>query len=475
MMFGKPLQTPAATGTSGGKNLFSTPTPANKTGGGGGNGFFGSTPSAPTNATNTTSGLFANAGNTGGAKSDNNNNNNNNNNITTTTTTTTITPATTNTATNNINNNTNISLTGNTANTAKRAQGNNYNEIVKPREVLQHLFNFQSSDVAQNKEIINNLFRGQNSYLMDRIVKLKERITLSQQSVMQHMFYRIALADPTGVTAFPNECHSEYRAWFFNFLRPNLYQNVPGAKTSNHPEFYQNIRPNLWNEAQSVEKIEGVPVLPDPIQGLEQLRDYIRLRSGSITRFDARLVNASGGANNGLGGSRGGANRKKNGIFNKSSHRINVANLLENVKILLNTLATLKTSCNKFTDRSNNIRNRHWKLRHRLVKVIGLVKMLHNWAGPTTNEDIILRERLNHLANRIVEPGSFRAKLQDLEMELKITHNVGSKKRAPVLNNMDMARLYEFLEKQHSGLAELTNVLKKDARDIGIIVNSMNQ
>ena len=67
--FGKPLQTPAATGTSGGKNLFSTPTPANKTGGGGGggNGLFGSTPSAPTNATNTTSGLFANAGNTGGA------------------------------------------------------------------------------------------------------------------------------------------------------------------------------------------------------------------------------------------------------------------------------------------------------------------------------------------------------------------------------------------------------------------------
>ena len=197
-----------------------------------------------------------------------------------------------------------------------------------------------------------------------------------------------------------------------------MYRNVPGAKTSNHPEFYQNIRPNLWNEAQSVEKIEGVPVLPDPIQGLEQLRDYIRLRSGSITRFDARLANASGGANNGLGGSRGGANRKKNGIFNINSHRINVANLLENVKILLNTLATLKTSCNKFTDRSNNIRNRHWKLRHRLVKVIGLVKMLHNWSGPTTNEDIILRERLNHLANRIVEPGSFRAKLQDLEMEL---------------------------------------------------------
>ena len=170
-----------------------------------------------------------------------------------------------------------------------------------------------------------------------------------------------------------------------------------------------------------------------------------------------------------------GANRKKNGIFNINSHRINVANLLENVKILLNTLATLKTSCNKFTDRSNNIRNRHWKLRHRLVKVIGLVKMLHNWSGPTTNEDIILRERLNHLANRIVEPGSFRAKLRDLEMELKITHNVASKKRAPVLNNMDMARLCEFLEKQHSGLAELTNVLKKDARDIGIIVNSMNQ
>ena len=76
-MFGKPLQTPAATGTSGGKNLFSTPTPANKTGGGGGNGFFGSTPSVPTNATNTTSGLFANAGNTGGAKSDNNNKTNN--------------------------------------------------------------------------------------------------------------------------------------------------------------------------------------------------------------------------------------------------------------------------------------------------------------------------------------------------------------------------------------------------------------
>ena len=45
----------------------------------------------------------------------------------------------------------------------------------------------------------------------------------------------------------------------------------------------------------------------------------------------------------------------------------------------------------------------------------------------------------------------------------------------PIEKVKEIISRHEFLEKQHSGLAELTNVLKKDARDIGIIVNSMNQ
>ena len=180
---------------------------------------------------------------------------------------------------------------------------------------------------------------------------------------------------------------------------------------------------------------------------------------GSDQKFDARLKSIGVSGIN----------------VNTSFHRINVASLHQSVDTLLSTLATLKTKFKEFTSKSTKIRNKHRELRHRLVKIIGLVKMLHYWGGPTTKEDLFLRERLNRLANRIVEPGSFREELQELEMELKITHSVANKTRAPDLNNMDVARLYEFLEKQHLGLAELTKVLKKDARDIGIIVNSINR
>ena len=55
-------------------------------------------------------------------------------------------------------------------------------------------------------------------------------------------------------------------------------------------------------------------------------------------------------------------------------------------------------------------------------------------------------------------------------MELKITHSATSKQRAPALNNMDMARLYEFLTTLWIG--RIDNVLKEDARDIGIVITA---
>ena len=350
-------------------------------------------------------------------------------------------------AANNNNKNAINSVEGNIENTPRRAQGNNYTEIVNPNDMEKHLF--EEKQVIELRQYNGNYRTG---ILLDRIMKLKSRINLSQDSVMEHMFYRIALTD--------SRMDIYYRKRFFEkFEDEKLCENIPGAKTSKYPKFFKNLHPRLFNEARSVDKIEGMPVLPDPIQGLEQLRDYIRLRMGSDQKFDARLKSIGVSGIN----------------VNTSFHRINVASLHQSVDTLLSTLATLKTKFKEFTSKSTKIRNKHRELRHRLVKIIGLVKMLHYWGGPTTKEDLFLRERLNRLANRIVEPGSFREELQELEMELKITHSVANKTRAPDLNNMDVARLYEFLEKQHLGLAELTKVLKKDARDIGIIVNSINR
>eukprot|EP00944_MAST-04C_sp_MAST-4C-sp1_P005081 g5081.t1 len=357
------------------------------------------------------------------------------------------------------------------------AKGNNYIRTFDPREIQQlFLPNFYAQRHGHNMQEENRLMTlGSNGHLIERIRLLKEKISLAHGNAMQHMFYRAALADSSG--SIINECHPQYRQWFFRMITEQP-QTIPGPKTSNYPQFFRAIRPNYWREAGSIENIEGIPVLPDPIQGLEQLRDYIRIRTGSLIKVDTRL-NRKSGAPGGLGnvaagnsGSLGALSNTVPGSTNMSA-RINVLHLQENVKTLSGVLDSLKSDCMAYVERSNNIRKRHWKLRHRLVKIIGLVKMRQNWNGPTTNGDITFREKLNDLTNRLVQPNSFRAQLQDLEMELKITHSATSKQRAPALNNMDMARLYEFLEKQHSGLAELTNVLKKDARDIGIIINSL--
>jgi hypothetical protein len=454
---------------SGGGLFGSTPAPTstNKTGTGGTGVSFGATNSSATTTKTGGGGLFGGTGATANTASSSNNNNNNNTALTFGKTATANSLKTNNNSNNDAQK---TSQTSSMANAVTRSKGNNYVKSVHPREVQQlFLPNFYAQRHSHNMLEENRLMTlGSNGHLIERIRLLKEKISLAHGNAMQHMFYRAALADSTG--AVINECHPQYRQWYFRLITEQP-QMTPGPRTSNHPEFFRAIRPNYWREAGSIENIEGIPVLPDPIQGLEQLRDYIRIRTGSLIKIDTRL-NRKNGAPGSLGNVGIGSSDNV-GTNNNVSARINILHLQENVKTLSGVLDSLKSDCSAYMERSNNIRKRHWKLRHRLVKIIGLVKMRHNWNGPTTNDDVYFREKLNYLTNRLVQPNSFRAQLQDLEMELKITHSATSKQRAPVLNNMDMARLYEFLEKQHSGLAELTNVLKKDARDIGIIINSI--
>ena len=120
-----------------------------------------------------------------------------------------------------------------------------------------------------NMQEENRLMTLVNGHLIERIRLLKEKISLAHGNAMQHMFYR-ALADSSG--SIINECHPQYVNGFSHDNEQP--QTIPGPKKSNTLNF-RAIRPNYWREAGSIENIEGIPV-PDPIQGLEQLRDYIQ-------------------------------------------------------------------------------------------------------------------------------------------------------------------------------------------------------
>ena len=124
--------------------------------------------------------------------------------------------------------------------------------------------------------------------------------------------------------------------------------------------------------------------------------------------------------------------------------------------------------------RIDNVKRRHFELRHRLVRIMGMVEKLRKKSLPVTEDDVMFRQQLNHLANQLNDPSSSKSLLTELKYQLKVTHSV-TQKKSILLSDTNVARAHEFLKHQYESLAALKSVLQRDIRDIKIILEQRGQ
>tara|TARA_B100000795_G_scaffold167385_1_gene125967 strand:- start:132 stop:632 length:501 start_codon:yes stop_codon:yes gene_type:complete len=114
-------------------------------------------------------------------------------------------------------------------------------------------------------------------------------------------------------------------------------------------------------------------------------------------------------------------------------------------------------------------KQRQLVLRGLLIQVMKAVERLHHWKQPTKKNDILFRERMSGLKAELMLPHRFSSQLYELESQMvnRNIHSEGSEQLH--LSPMDKERVFDFLSQQQKGLTELTEIVRRDVRDLAIM------
>ena len=194
---------------------------------------------------------------------------------------------------------------------------------------------------------------------------------------------------------------------------------------------YGFISQKLWKTAMVTTVINGMKVFPHPIVGFDQLKSRIqnqRERAKKLSTQADRL---------------------------KELARTNRATLIA-TKIKI-----------------ENQKREQLLLRQKTIEVMKLVERLHHWNQPTQKNDILFRERINGLKAELSLPHRFRGQLDELRSQManqqQGSHGSGTGGDALHLSSMEKERVFDFLTQQQKGLAQLTEIVRKDVRDLLIM------
>jgi nuclear pore complex protein Nup54 len=117
-------------------------------------------------------------------------------------------------------------------------------------------------------------------------------------------------------------------------------------------------------------------------------------------------------------------------------------------------------------------RQHHTKLAHRLLKLVHKIQMLQTHGYPILNEEITFRKKLENIHRELKKPTQFQARVAELASVVRMQEERPNE----VMTKIDQDNVYNvqrFLNLQHQGLQYLTDVLKKDLRDLRTIMQGM--
>jgi nuclear pore complex protein Nup54 len=193
---------------------------------------------------------------------------------------------------------------------------------------------------------------------------------------------------------------------------------------------YGFITQKLWEQALTTTVINGMKVFPHPIVGFNQLKSRIqnqRERAKKLSTQADRL---------------------------KELARTNRATLIS-------TKMKIETE-----------RKKQLELRQKTIAVMKLVERLHHWNQPTRKNDILFRERINGLNAELSLPHRFRGQLDELRSQMsnqQQSNSPGNNGGPLHLSAIEKERVFDFLTQQQRGLAQLTEIVRKDVRDLAIM------
>ncbi|KAI9596300.1 nucleoporin complex subunit 54-domain-containing protein [Syncephalis fuscata] len=122
-------------------------------------------------------------------------------------------------------------------------------------------------------------------------------------------------------------------------------------------------------------------------------------------------------------------------------------------------------------------RRRQLVLMQRVLDIMRKIHLLRSHGRSLRPEEEALRARLERLQQRLVRPGQYRARLQELTvlLERTVEHRKLEGSLAWGIPDGDrLARTQRALEEQQRGIAHLIDVLESDSRDVEVMEHGHN-
>lgn len=121
------------------------------------------------------------------------------------------------------------------------------------------------------------------------------------------------------------------------------------------------------------------------------------------------------------------------------------------------------------------LRRRHSELSHRLLRVMNRIELLRSRDLPLLNEEIDYRRQLETIKRKLAKPAQFQARVAELASLVRMQEEGRTALEAALPHTLDpenAQKIYEVLETQRKCLAHMTQVLRKDLRDMQAIVQT---
>lgn len=138
------------------------------------------------------------------------------------------------------------------------------------------------------------------------------------------------------------------------------------------------------------------------------------------------------------------------------------------------TLVMAKQTCAKTEKHCLDMKSKQSQLRYQLLSVMRKVELLRCKGVPLDMEEKRLRERLNRVFRDIRDPALSVQRLKLLQSQSVVERGVGKHQKGGIATD-DLAAVHDTLSKQQQGLMVLSDVVRKDIRDMNIMSEKIEE
>jgi nuclear pore complex protein Nup54 len=121
------------------------------------------------------------------------------------------------------------------------------------------------------------------------------------------------------------------------------------------------------------------------------------------------------------------------------------------------------------------LRRRNVELSHRLMRCVRSVECLRAQGILLQPDEVNLYRQLQSVRRELAKPAQFRARITELASLVRIPQDrsAGGVGNALVVDDENLLRLQQALRLQKTELYHLTNVVKKDMKDLDILADGL--